>query len=352
MECNASILREHNRFSIAYHPDGDGYGTINIFLNNLPEADVRLYSVDNSRRDFNETQYAALQEDIAQGFCVLYLDLTPSNIEQLEEILGQTRLFYIDHHQMIPAFKTLFDRVYAHNPRLYDPERSELYAAGLQVYHLFGHQQADLPYLLISLYGDAKFDSWPEFHEVLKPHQAALSEMANALSIVGLTKPLGPYRPERTDALFEEVITKTRAAYAQSDTQGLLDAFHATRLYEEFFKLEKKIASYAGQVEAQIHAQERLIHIQDDDYALCAMLLKDAYNKLDFTGPYILYQEDAETDTVSYAVMAKNSAYDCAGTIRESPHVTGGGHTDRAGATGPRAALDQALDFFMRANSS
>ncbi|HAA54747.1 MAG TPA: hypothetical protein DCE42_08310 [Myxococcales bacterium] len=349
MQLTADKLKEHDKYAIAYHPDGDGYGTINILLNHIPNAQTRLYSVDNSMRDFCPSQYTQLKEDIANGYRVIYLDLTPSNIPQLKEINGATTLLYLDHHQIPPGFMEMFEEgVHHHNPRVYDPDNAELYAAGLQIFNLFGQAPKDHPYLLISLFGDAKFDSWPDFQEAEKEHQSRLAEMANALSIVGLTKPLGPYNPQRTDDLFDDVIQRTRAAYEENKTAGLLAAFEESRLHSEYIVLKKQIELYATQVKRDIEAQTRLIEIDDTNHALVAMLLKDAYNKLDFSGPYVLYQKDEKADLVHYAVMSKHSTYNCAGVIRSSPFVTGGGHTDRAGCTSSLTELTNALNYFLQ----
>lgn len=354
MELKASHFAEHHKFSVAYHPDGDGFGTVNILLNHCPHADIRLYSVDNSRRDFSPEQYEQLKEDMAAGAWVVYLDLTPSNFEQLEDILSQSRLLYLDHHQIRDGFKAMFDRVPAHNPRLYDPENAELYAAGLQIYHLFNQDAMnpdDLPYLFVSLFGDAKFQDWSEFHEQLVPQQAALAKMADALSMVGLTKPLGPYRPENTDTLFNEVIASSRNALAEGDVDTLLASFQETALAKRYHQLQQRIDTAGERVRSEIEAGNSFIHVEDDTYSLVAILLKEAYKTLDFENYHILYQIDQETDTVHYAVMSKGVDYDCAGTISKSPYVTGGGHTDRAGATGPLSELEKALDFFRSASS-
>jgi len=352
MELKASTLKEGKRFSVAYHPDGDGYGAVNIFMNHLPDATFRLYSVDNAKRDFTQKQFDAILQDIKEDFWVVYLDLSPSNPVQLEELCQKTKFFYIDHHQIHPDFEKLFDKVQAHNPRIYDTENANAYAAGLQVYHLFDNHQADLPYLFVSLFGDAKFSHWPEFKDQLSAQQDKLAKMADAISYVGLTQQVGPYAPERTDALFNEVIEKTRAAYEQTQgsqeekTDALLAAFEQTKIYQQYQVLSQKIQVGYQVVKEQIEKQNRLIEISDDQYMLSAILLKEAYKELDFEGPYIIYQVDELSNKVLYAAMAKNSDYDCAGTIRQSPYLAGGGHTDRAGATGPAEQLKQALEFF------
>lgn len=346
MELRAEHLLSHNKWAVAYHSDGDGFGAINIVLNHMGHADLRLYSIDNAKRDFSDKQYKRLMDDIDDGCHVLYLDLSPSNMEQIDEILSKTTLLYIDHHQMTEEFSERQDRFHAHNPRLYDPDRREAYAAGLQVYHLFGSQPKDLPFLFLSMFGDAKFDDWPEFHDKLYSHQLFLAAMADAISLVGLTKPTGAYNPERTDRLFEEAIFAMRSAYEKSGESGLVEAFACTEISRLSEALQASLEKHYVEVKESILNKERLVCIDNEEYVLSPILLKQAYKDLAFQGPYVIYQNDPITKLVNYAVMSKDSDYDCAQVIRDNPYVAGGGHTDRAGCTGKSVDLKEALQFF------
>ncbi|MCB9641114.1 MAG: hypothetical protein H6727_19610 [Myxococcales bacterium] len=334
-------------YAIAYHPDADGFGSLALLRLALPDAHFLLFSIDSPQRDLEEAQMQRLRGALACGHTAIFLDHTPANPAQIQEITQHTT-FYIDHHAMPTDFLNFLPQITAHHPQLVDPQNIDAYAAGMQVFQIFQEPKDGLPLVLISLFGDNKTQYW-EQQLALKeiPHAEELQQLALQLNIAGLSRPCGGYQPHRTDALFEEAFDRCMRAFQTHHTQGLLQAFSHTQLAARAKQLQQKIEAQKPIVAEHLQQQKRYIPILDEHDILPPILLKWAFQELDFQGPFLLYQVDPITQEVHLAFMQKHSDFHCAQAIQQSPLVRGGGHYNRAGAVGDANQLQEILHSLL-----
>lgn len=342
---------QNGNFAVAYHPDADGFGALALLVRSLPQAHFAIFSVDGPNRDLDPSQFHRMLGMLQHGYLPIFLDHTPASSVQLQEIIRLQTPLYIDHHAMPASFQVFLPQIHAHHPFLFDPTRSDTYAAGLQAFQIFGQPSSELPFVLLSLLGDNKLHHWPMLQSLQPELLEPLRTLALDINIAGLTRSCGGYQPHRTDALFEEAFFKCLSAFRFGGFLAFISAFSSTMLAKRAEQLRNKIDEHKQIVSQAIFNQQRHLRIDDPSDILPPILLKWAFQEIDFSGPFLFYQVDSLSHQVHFALMQKHSSFHCAHAIQTHPLLQGGGHFDRAGAVGLEDDLPSILQSFSFAAS-
>ncbi len=346
LSLSSADFPQDGNFAVAYHPDADGFGALALLVRSLPRAHFALFSVDGPNRDLDDAQFQRMLGMLQVGYLPVFLDHTPASPLQMQEIIRLQTPLYIDHHAMPSSFQAFLSCIRAHHPSLLDPQNSDAYAAGLQVFQIFTPPPSELPFVLLSLLGDNKLQSWSEFQSINSEMIEPLREISFHMNIAGLTRPCGGYQPHRTDALFEEAFFKCLSAFQRAGFPAFIEAFSRTLLAKRAQQLKEKIDTQKAFLRQAIQHQQRHICIDDPHDILPPVLLKWAFQEIEFSGPFLLYQIDPLAHQVHFALMQKHSSFHCAHAIQHHPLLQGGGHSDRAGAVGLEEDLSSILHSF------
>lgn len=252
------LLRDAQRLILAPHPDADGLSAAALLVSGFRILDRRwtLMPINTPSRSFTREDLEELRRTKPDIIC--YLDLSPGNLEQVDELKKMASLVVVDHHRPNPE---LLERMLLGvNPEPDIHSSAGGYPTAKLVYDLLGAgARADLA--LVGVVGDRTTESWRTFTKQFSEEEITLAQrVALRLSLIGPATRIDIREPRA------QVVKRQRSLFSYLAHAKTLAAFmtsvEATRpLKDTFEQLEEGIAASAGKAQIAIESGVEFVHV-------------------------------------------------------------------------------------------